>query len=96
MTSKEKLQELKEQIQEEMADYWQGYERQEYETHKYDEDFDSIIKDLEILEILKNKPEILTFVRRFTTYENYRQFNNQTRILKEEFDKVKRWLENDR
>ena len=52
--------------------------------------YENVLKDLEVLDILKSKAEIIGENDKVSLKINY------INLFKDEFDKIKEWLENDR
>lgn len=65
-----------------------------------DEAIETIEKDLEILEILKNNEISISYIEQSTSYDDYISkcdcFRNLSYIAEEEYTKLKEWLENDK
>lgn len=68
--------------------------------NKYNKEILTIERDLEVLEILKSNVVSLNMITIFETCEGYndwaREYHRYSSLLtKEEFNKIKEWLEND-
>ena len=96
MTSKEALQALKVFIKNFTGDFEKEYTPMDLEKSFFKTKFETIQKDLEVLQVLKDKlPHITTL--RVMEYEGfYMLYNgiNCTGITKEEYVLLKEWLEN--
>lgn len=85
MNSKEALEEIKD---------WLEYKDADWATIKYVE---KIEKDLEVLQILKDRLPPITILRVMEYEGTYVLYNsiNSTSITKEEYELLKEWLENE-
>lgn len=90
MTSKEILQHIKN------APSFKGGDSRYMSTLNsaflYDQDIDTIEKDLEVLEIFK---KYITIFEDPNTVEKFRYVYTSSYLTKEEYDLLKEWLEND-
>ena len=93
MTSKEDLIKLKEVFLE-IKQWWLKDDKEKL-TEWQEKTFDNAIKDLEVLEILKNKRVDISILALCGTVEEY---NNAyiRNLTQEEFDLIKEWLDNDK
>lgn len=66
-------------------------------SYHYYKDFDLVMRDLEVLEILKDKLPHITTLRVMECEGNYDLYNsiNCTSITKEEYELLKEWLKNE-
>lgn len=64
-----------------------------------DEAIETIEKDLEVLEILKNNEISISYIEQSTSYDDYISkcdyFRNLSYIAEEEYTKLKEWLSNE-
>lgn len=71
-----------------------------HEKVSIEECYDIVIKDLEVLEILKNNEISISYIEQSTSYDDYISksdcFRNLSYIAEEEYNKIKEWLENDK
>lgn len=65
-----------------------------------DEAIETIEKDLEVLEIIKNNEISISYIEQSTSYDDYISkcgcFRNLSYTAEEEYTKLKEWLENDK
>ena len=94
MTSKEALQALKVFIKNFTGDFEKEYTPMDFEKSFFKTKFEIIQKDLEVLQVLKDKLPHITILRVMEyegTYELYNSINC-TSITKEEYELLKGWL----
>lgn len=97
MTSKEALERIKDDIE---IGYLSTKHSNEKDKSNYLILLNSIEKDLEILEILKNNEISISYIEQSTSYDDYISkcdcFRNLSYIAEEKYTKLKEWLENDK
>ena len=96
MTSKEALKNICLECEKEMA---KNQTRCPFRSisNEYCKEYETIKKDLEILEILKNNEISISYIEQSTSYDDYISkcdcFRNLSYIAEEEYTKLKEWLE---
>lgn len=99
MTSKEALYLLMTN-QKKVRDGFKFINLNTHEKVSIEECYDIVIKDLEVLEIIKNNEISISYIEQSTSYDDYISkcdcFRNLSYIAEEEYTKLKEWLENDK
>ena len=97
MTSKEALYLLMTN-QKKVRDGFKFINLNTHEKVSIEECYDIVIKDLEVLEILKNNEISISYIEQSTSYDDYISkcdcFRNLSYIAEEEYTKLKEWLKN--
>ena len=90
MTSKEALEDIRDYHNEIVIDNYCTYTE-----NMFEKELDIIEKDLEVLEILKNKNVDVDLIKNIMKDDRKFECYPDENLTQEEFNKIKEWLEND-